>query len=207
MRGGSKDHATAVCVAVSRWTVRGTPTFPSVAPCSRPSRPLRLVAGPGQPVDFRVVCKKQGAPMVSRRMLCLAPLVVSLGACAVSRPPRIPMPLISTTDVHSADFVEAAKGNEVLGKIEFAERDDEVVRYFSQAKNQALYTRDPKRYPDRGVGIQLAQMGSDPVLRLPNGVHDPVLGALQQGDPAIWKSNHNGANFTFSGAKVTPKIY
>jgi YHS domain-containing protein len=139
---------------------------------------------------------------VLRRLFCLGALAVPLGACAIVRPPRAPIPLISTTDVHTADSVEAAGERAVLGKIDFAHRDSEVVRYFASAKNQALYTDSPRTYPTREAGVKLAQMGSDPVLRLPNGVRDQVLGPLLQGDPANWELDHKGTTFAFNDKKT-----
>ena len=41
-------------------------------------------------------------------------------------------------------------------------------------------------------------MGTDPVLRFPNGVRDPAIGAIVAGDPAKYVAGHKGAWFAFA---------
>ena len=81
--------------------------------------------------------------------------------CALA--PRInsPIPPLSTTHVHRLDVVEAHGKQRVLGTIENANRDDDVVRYFRTPANRRTYSDTPTMYPDIEPGQRVAAICDD----------------------------------------------
>jgi len=127
------------------------------------------------------------------------------GSPAVASDAQIPS--ISTTEVHRLDVVAQKYGKPgTVGKLKFAYRDGDVVRYFSSNENCLEYVADPKAFPDVEQGIRLALFGADPVLLFPNGTKDPTIGALLAGDPARYRTVYKGTSFAFA-YKATQRAF
>lgn len=109
-----------------------------------------------------------------------------------------PLPQVSQTGVFRTDVVAASQGSRVLGSPSLAVRNETTVHYLATKAHQDGFATQPTAYPDIERGITLALMGADPVLRFPNGVHDPSIGAIIAGDPARYVAEHKGAWYAFA---------
>lgn len=94
------------------------------------------------------------------------------------------LPMISQTQVHRVDPVDAKNGHPQAGSPEFAFREGSVVRWFTSAANCGEYVADKVNFPDADRAVRVAFFGADPVLRFPNGVHRSDLGPVVAGNPA-----------------------
>ncbi len=122
--------------------------------------------------------------------------MLTMGINSVSAAEK-PLPLISTTQIHRTDVVDAVAGKSTVGSPEFAFREGQVVRWFASDDNCALYVQDKAKYPDVDVLVSLAFFGADPVARFPKGVYDLALGPVVPGDMAHL-TTHRGASYIFA---------
>jgi hypothetical protein len=126
----------------------------------------------------------------------LAASIAALFSGASSADPVLPE--ISQTGVYRTDVVAASQGARVIGSPELAIRNSTTVHYLATNDAHQRYENDAKAYPDIEQGVSLGLMGADPVLRFPNGVREPAIGAIVAGDPTKYVAEHKGAWFAFA---------
>ncbi len=136
-------------------------------------------------------------PIASRRgftalVLLIGGIVLAIGPARAQEK----LPLVSETNVHRVDVVDAANGTPKIGAPEFAYREGNQVNWFTSAENCGFHTTNRQKYPDVDAGMQLAFFGADIVARFPNGVHNPLLGKVAAGTSVY--TTYHGAMFGFS---------